>query len=47
MNVSEVCTASIIALIMEAVQTSDTLHGAATQKKAIFIVTAVRTRSHI
>jgi hypothetical protein len=36
--------------MMEAVQTSEThnsLHGATTQETAIFIVTAMRTSSHI
>jgi hypothetical protein len=47
--VSKVLTASIIALIMEAVSTqkrrsiSTRLHGAASQKTAIFIFLAVRT----
>jgi hypothetical protein len=50
-HVSEVCTASM-ALMMDAVQTSETfvnrisLHGATTQKTAIFIIAAVRTSSH-
>jgi hypothetical protein len=47
-DVSEVCTASIIALMTETVRTAETsinfngLHGA-TSQKAVFILAAVRT----
>jgi hypothetical protein len=43
-DVSEVCTASIIALMMEAVRTSETsLHGITPQKTLNFILAAMRT----
>jgi hypothetical protein len=48
-NVSEVLAASIIRAMMEAASTSETLvnfyqiHGATTQKTAIFVLTAVRS----
>jgi hypothetical protein len=48
-DVSEVLAASIIALMMEAasisqtLETSTGLHGATTQKTAIFVFAAVRT----
>jgi uncharacterized membrane protein len=53
-NVSEVCTASIIraiivTLVMVAVTTSEAYtsqHSSATQKTAIFILTAVRTSNN-